>query len=129
MANITVKKNDGTTDVVYTAVTPSAGDKSPAVWRNNTVGSAMSHRPDFRVSSRDSGPGTARRVEATYVYPTTAVGTDGRVNVVDKAILTLSFVLPKGMPETDVNEAVSQSMNLLASALNKDTFKSGYAPS
>lgn len=32
MANITVKKADGTTDVVYTALTPSAGDKTSARW-------------------------------------------------------------------------------------------------
>lgn len=128
MANITVKKNDGTTDVIYTAVVPSAGDKTPAIWRNNTVGTAISHRPEVRVTSRDNGTNAARRVDVLAVYPTTATGSDGRINVVDKAILNASFLVPKGMLEADVNEAVSQTLNLLASTLIKDTVKSGYAP-
>lgn len=45
LSNITVKKNDGTTDVIYTGVAPSAGDKSPAVLRNNSLGSAAAFHP------------------------------------------------------------------------------------
>jgi transcriptional regulator of met regulon len=33
MANITVKKADDTTDVIYVAISPSAGDKVPAIWQ------------------------------------------------------------------------------------------------
>lgn len=128
MANITVKKNDGTTDVLYTAVVPSAGDKTPAIWRNLTVGTAASHRPDLRIQSRDNGTNSARRVEGVFTYPTLVTGSDGKVNVADKLVLNVSVVVPKGMPDVDVNEAVSQSANLIASALLKDTMKSGYAP-
>lgn len=128
MANITVKKNDGTTDVLYTAVVPSAGDKTPAIWRNLTVGTAASHRPDLRIQSRDNGTNSARRVEGVFTYPTLVTGSDGKVNVADKLVLNVSAVVPKGMPDVDVNEAVSQSANLIASALLKDTMKSGYAP-
>lgn len=128
MADITVKKNDGTTDVVYTAFTPSAGDKTPAAWKNQTVGTAQSHRPALSLMSRDNGVNTARRVEGTYTYPTLAVGTDGKTNVVDKYIIGFSAVLPKAMPDADVNEAVSQGCNLIASALIKSSLKIGYAP-
>lgn len=127
-ANITIKKNDGTTDVVYTSVVPSAGDKTPAIFRNLTVGTAASHRPELKVVSRDNGPNTARRVESTFVYPVLATGSDGKVNVVDRAVITVSAVVPKSMPDADVNEAVSQGFNLHASTLLKDTVKSGYAP-
>lgn len=128
LANITVKKNDGTTDIVWTGVVPSAGDKTPAVWKSQTVGTADAHRPELKLSSRDNGPGSARRLDGTLSYPTTAVGTDGKINVVDKFILNISVVKPKGMPDADVNEAVSQGMNLLVSTLVKDCFKQGYAP-
>lgn len=128
MANITVKKNDGTTDVVYSQVVPSAGDKSPAIWKNNTVGTAASHRPELKLMSRDNGVGTARRVEGTFVYPTLVTGSDGKVSVADRLPITVSAVVPKGMPDADVNEAVSQCVNLFASALLKDSIKSGYAP-
>lgn len=126
--NITVKKNDGTTDIVYTSVVASAGDKTPAIFRSNTVGTAVAQRPELKVMSRDNGPLTARRVESAYVYPVLATGTDGKVNVVDKIILNVTGVVPKTALDTDVNEAVSQCFNLHAAVLLKDTFKSGYAP-
>ena len=128
MANITVKKNDGVTDVVYTALVPSAGDKTPAIWKNQTVGTAMGHRPELRMESKDSGTGTARRVDVTYTYPSLVVGTDGKTNIAEKVVVTMSWLIPKGMADTDVNEAVSQCANLTAATLSKDSLKAGYSP-
>lgn len=128
IANIVVKKNDGTTDVTYTAIVPSSGDKNAAVWRNQSVGTAAAHRPEYRISSEFNGPRTARRVKETYVYPVTAVGTDGKTNVVDKAIKEVTWTLPVTMPDADINEFVSQGANLDASTLIKDSVKTGYAP-
>jgi len=128
IANLTVKKNDGVTDVTFTAEVPSSGDKNPALWRNQSVGTAISHRPTLTLSSRNNGTGTARRMEGQLVYPVTVTGTDGKVTVSDKAIVQISGVIPLGMPVTDINEAVAQAMNLFATTLVKDSFKSGYAP-
>lgn len=128
MANVTIKKNDGTTDVLYTAVVPSSGDKSPAVWRNLTVGTAAGHRPEARIASRANGTGTGRRLDGDFKYPSLVTGTDGKTQVSDRFQLTISGIVPLGMPDTDVNEAVSQALNFYAAALLKDTFKSGYAP-
>lgn len=129
MANITVKKNDGTTDITYTAMIPSAGDKSPAIWRSTTVGSAPSHNPEMRMTSRNNGTGTARRVEVVSQYPTLVTSpADGKVSVADKVVLDLSVVIPQGMPTTDINEAVSQFCNLIAATLVKDSFKAGFSP-
>jgi hypothetical protein len=129
IANVTVKKNDGTTDVIYTAVVPSAGDKSPALFRNTTVGSAAAHQPSVTVTSRSNGPGTARRVEIEGRYPTLVTGGDGKISVSDRVIISLSAVVPMGMPTVEVNEAVSQLLNFTASTLMKDTVKTGFAPS
>lgn len=128
IANLTVKKNDGVTDITYTAVVPSAGDKSPAVWRSQTVGSAAAHQPEIRLSSRSNGTGTARRLEGQGTYPSLVTGTDGRVSVADRVVLSVSGVIPQGMPAADVNEAVSQLLNGFATVLIKDSFKTGYAP-
>lgn len=128
MANITVKKHDNVTDILWTAVTPSAGDRSPAVWKSNTVGTAASHRPELRITSRDNGPGDARRVEATGIYPQTVTGTDGKITVANKLPFNASFLVPKGMPDADVNEAVSQFCHLFASSLVKEVGRTGYAP-
>ena len=40
MASITVKKYDGTTDIVFDALSASGGDNSPAVWRQDTGATA-----------------------------------------------------------------------------------------
>lgn len=128
IANITVKKNDGTTDVTYTYVQPSAGDKSPAIWRSQSVGAMVSARPELRMSARPNGTGTARRVDTSYTYPYTVTGTDGVTRVQERLNLTLSGLVPAGMPDADVNEAVSQGLNLLAATLTKDSYKAGFAP-
>jgi len=128
MADITVKKNDGTTDIVYTAMIPSAGDKSAAIWRSNTVGTAAAFRPELQAISAPNGPRTARRVGLKYTYPSLVTGSDGKINVSDRLILEVSAVVPQGMLDTDVNEAVSQGLNLCASTLIKSTVKAGFAP-
>jgi hypothetical protein len=128
MANITVKKNDGTTDIVYTAMIPSAGDKSAAIWRSNTIGSAAAFRPELQALSAPNGPKTARRVNLKYSYPSLVVGGDGKTSISDRLILDISAVVPQGMADADVNEAVSQGLNLCASQLIKDTVKAGFAP-
>lgn len=128
IADIIVKKNDAVTNITYTAVVPSAGDKSPAIWRSNSVGTAAAHRPELRVSSQSNGPKTARRVEIAFVYPTTVTGSDGKVTVSDRSVFTGSMVLPQGMPDADINEAAAQLGNLLVSSLMQTTLKSGYAP-
>lgn len=128
-SNITVKKNDGTTDVVYTLVQASAGDKIAALWRNLTVGTAAIHRPWYSLMSFFNGPKTARKVAVEYQYPMLATGTDGKVNVVDKFIFRApEIIIPLGMSDADLNEAVSQCCNLIAAAATKDTLKSGFAP-
>lgn len=128
IANITVKKNDGTTDIVWSAVAASAGDRSPAIWRSLTVGSAPAYQPVMKMTSRDNGTKSARRVDVEVTYPYTTVGSDGKTYLAEKAIFTGSWLCPQGMPIADFNEAVSQGMNLVATTLAKDSFKAGFAP-
>jgi len=128
LANITVKKNDGTTDITYTGVAASAGDSSPAVWRSNTVGSAIAFRPELRLTSRANGQKTARRVDGVYTYPETVTGTDGVTRISDRLNLSFSAVIPNGMQDTNVNEAVAQALNLFASSLVKGSVQAGFAP-
>lgn len=132
MANITVKKNDGTTDIVYTAKSPSAGDSVPAVWRADSVGSAPSHRPEYRLMSKNTRKGgeEAREMRGTYKYPQLVTDTNlGGLTIVKRdALISFNGVFPKDMPAADINEAVSQAFNLFVSTLNKDSCKDGFAP-
>lgn len=129
MANITVKKNDGTTDIVWTAVCPSSGDGVPAIWRSETVGSAPAHYPALEMRTRYNGQKTARRVDFNFVYPQTATdSTTSLVSVVNRVPIQLSAAIPMNVPATVIAEAVSQAANLLASTLVKDAMKAGFAP-
>lgn len=130
IANVTVKKNDNTTDIIFTAVVPSSGDGTPAVWRSQSVGSAASHQPEIRLGSKTGGNGTKRVLRATYVYPQIATNTTtGVTSVIDRVVASVDWQIPLGMTATDVNEAVSQFAHLLATTLMKDSVKSGFAPS
>lgn len=128
MANLTVKKNDGTTDIIYSAVTPSSGDKNPAIWKAQTVGTAPAHQPELRLSSREASAGSKRALRSTFVYPQIATNTTTSItSVVDKALAATDWNFPKGMSQADINEFVSQYANLLVSTLVKDCVKGGYS--
>ncbi|DAD51084.1 coat protein [ssRNA phage SRR7976299_11] len=130
IANITIKKNDGTTDIVYTAQAPSSGDGSPAVWKATTVGSAPAHQPEYRLTGREASKGQKRALRSTFVYPQIATNsTTGITSVVDKALAATDWVFSKGMSQADINEFVSQYANMLVSTLVKDCVKAGYSAS
>jgi hypothetical protein len=129
MANITVKKADGTTDITYTALSPSAGDGVPAAWRSESAGSAPGFKPLLSLWSKTNGNRTARRVEYDYSYPQTATdSTTTLTSVINKPIAKGYFVIPNEVPDTVLAEYVAQCTNLLASTLVKDSIKAGYAP-
>lgn len=128
MANITVKKADGTTDVVYTAVAGSSGDKTPAIWQNQAVGTTPAERPTLTLTSRSNGTGTARRIDFSYAWPTTSQDAGGNKVVDGRANLTGSYLVPQNQPVAQIQEQVYQGLNLLASALVKSAVAEGYAP-
>jgi hypothetical protein len=130
IADITIKKNDGTTDIVYAQQMPASGDGSPAVWRATSVGSAPAHAPEFRLTSREASRGVKRALRSTYVYPQIATNTTTSItSVVDRASADTNWTFPKGMSQADINEFVSQYANLLVSTLVKDCVKVGYSAS
>lgn len=116
-SNISVKKADGTTDQVWTAVQPSAGLKSPAVWENKDVGSTRATRPSFALKASDNGPGTARRLDGSVLWPVSGTDAYGRAVVVDRIPIQFTATVPNNVPLNVSEEAVAQSFNLFASAL------------
>lgn len=129
LANITVKKADGTTDVVWTGVVPSSGDKSPAVWKSLTVGATPGVRPEFRVTSESNAQGTARRVKTSINWPSSVVDANGRPVVLDKCSGSSLFTVAQNMSDAEISEFAHQYANLIASALHKEMVKTGYAAS
>lgn len=130
MANITVKKADGTTDVTYEVVTPSGGDKSPAVWRHSTAGGTPGQRPILRIITRPNGPGgiAGRKVEINFTFP--SIYTDSSTGLT-KVLTRNNFqgvgFVADDTPTATNDEFAAQLGNLLASALVKSINSSGYS--
>lgn len=127
IANITVKAANGTTDVVYSAMTPSSGDTTPALWRAEGSGASASLRPTLSLLSKWNGPKTARRVTGNFQYPQTAT-VDGVETVINRVPVEFSFLIPQAVPDTVIAEAVAQAANLINSTLVKDSIKAGFSP-
>lgn len=129
MANITVKKADNTTDVIYVALSPSAGDKTPAQWRVEAIGTVPGNRPTFSLTSKSSADRQARILEGKLSYPETF--TDSTTGVVATRLReTFSFTSITRLDASDVTtaELVAQAANLLKSNLIQETLKAGFAP-
>lgn len=131
MANITVKKFDGTTDIVYDAIAAAAGDGSAAFWRQDTgatAGMPVGHRPSLAVLSRWNGPRTARRVQGTFKAPYSVLNTStNRYEVTDLFVLDFSAVIPQAIPATNINESAYQGGNLIGSLLLKSILAAGWS--
>lgn len=130
-SSITVKKNDGTTDIVYDLLTASGGENSPFVVRQDTgapSGLPVGLRPVLTVNSKWNGNKTARQLPVLFKYPyatqdTTTQLYKGAGDVVFSGMLTA----PVSLPQSVIDEAVSQGFNLIASTLVKAMGKAGYA--
>lgn len=131
MANITVKKNDGTTDVVYTQVQPAGGPAVPAIWKNQTVGTTIGQQPELRCSSKESKSAGASfsDVRISYKFPrSVSNSTTGEISLSEGFSAVASFRINQVMLTADLNEAAAQFGNLMASALIKSVNQSGRAP-
>lgn len=129
MANITVKQSDGVTDVTFTKVTASGGDKSPAVWRNDSFGGTQGQRPELRVKSQANGNNTVRTVEGQFTYPQlyTDVNT-GLTKVATRSNARWSAGVALDMTDAELAQFAAQFGNLVASSLIKSVHASGHAP-
>lgn len=127
IANIVVKKSDGTTDVTYTAIAGAANEGSPALWQVTAGTGVRSARPSLTFRAKLNGTKVARRVDLQYVYPVvrTISGVD---TVVGKVPVDFSVPVPEWATDAEVAEAIDQCLNLLSSTLIRSSVKAGVAP-
>ena len=132
MANITVKKFDGTTDITYDALSASGGDGSPAVWRQDTgVATAVptGFRKVLKMLTSWNGPKTARQAKVSFVAPYAVQDSTTTLYAAKDRFVAETFAtIPQAIPPSEINEAVYQYCNLLAAALIKQAAANGYAP-
>lgn len=126
--NLTIKKADGTTDVTYTVMIASGGDKAPCVWQDLAASAVPNARPTLQAESAWNGAKTARRVNVRYVYPYTVTNPDGTTTIINQELGTLSWITPQDVPDSVAAEAAAQFGNLAATAAFKGMLASGYAP-
>lgn len=116
MTAITVKKFDGTTDIVYAIKSAAAGDGAWASWRQdagNTFPPAA--RPVLMHRVTESARGV-RRVDIMYTYPFAYTDTStGQVVISPLAVTYKNGVLaaPQGLPTAVLQEAGAQFANLI----------------
>ena len=128
MADIVVKKYDGTTDVTFKGLISSAGDKIPALWKQG-VSEVPSANPTLTVTSKSSVNKKVRIVEGELVFPITVTNSaTGVTSVVDRDVWSFTGQLKQDYPQTWHNESSAQFANVLASAIIRAVLASGYAP-
>jgi hypothetical protein len=132
MASITVKKADGTTDIVFDALAASGGDNSPSAWRQDTgaaAGLPVGLRSSFTLTSKWNGPKTARQLSFQLAFPyATQDSTTTLYSAKDRVVFTGNITMPQAIPASNLNEAAAQGLNLLAATLIKSAVQAGYAP-
>lgn len=129
MADVTVKKANGTSDSVYVAVTPSAGDKTPAVWRCVADSTIPAHRTEFRMVSGFNDKRTARRVSTSGSAPYVSNDASGRPQIVGRVNFSGSDIyVDQNVPDAFVADKTAEYVNFCASPLAKACYASGYAP-
>lgn len=132
MANITVKKADGTTDIVFDQVSGSPGDSGVAIWRQDTGANAalpQGQRATLMMGTKFNGPRTARRVNLMFSRPYSVLNSStGRYEAKDKTVAELTLTLPQEIPVGELAEAAHQFLNLCGSLLVRQSTAAGYAP-
>jgi len=121
-ANITVKKNDGSTDVVYSVLQGMSGT-TPAQYKAPALGATPATQPELRVHSRQNQSNVGK-VIATFMYPYSVVNsTTGLTSIEKRETFRLEYTGSLDVPQATRDEAASQGMNLLASSAFKTMLK------
>ena len=128
IANVTVKKTDGVTDAIFTALNGGGGTADrPANWVNISSHAIKAYRHQFQMKAYMNGTKQARRVEVSGLFPVVrqVAGADsliGRIPVV------VTVPVPEWATDAEINEAIDQSLNFFGAAHIRSHIKSGFTP-
>jgi len=132
MAALVVKKADDVTNITYDVLTPSSGDNSPAVWRQDTGASVaipLGMRALLAMKALWNGPKTARRTVIDYKRPYPVLNTaTGRYESIDSVVIHVEVTAPQGMPPAEINEGVYQGLNCCGALLTRQSAAAGFGP-
>jgi hypothetical protein len=125
ITNPTVKKADNVTDIVWTGVqTGGQASDRPAIWQSATIGTAVAHRPELRYWVKRLS-GNKGEVHITGQYPSLSTDTTtGITSIIGRQKFNLVLEIDQNLPNVDIGEFVSQSINMLDDATMVSTIKS-----
>lgn len=126
MADIVVKKADGTTNVTFVAKQPSSGDKTPSVWVQDAASTYRNQRPVLQAATLWNGPKTARRSTVNIDWPIVRT-MDGQPVVAHRIPGSTTVLIPTALTDVEAQEFVAQYTNALASTLMRAIMGEGYA--
>lgn len=127
--DITVKMNDNATNITYSKLVPAGADGQAATWRSETAGAIAAFRPFVALLAKWNAARSVRRLEFEYTYPQTSTDTTtGLTTKVQELKLQAVIFIPASMPQTIIDEGVSQGCNIMADTAIKTAFKSMTAP-
>lgn len=129
-ANITVKKADNTTDIIYAAISAASGMGQWAVWRQDAANSnPLGLRPELWMRTRNQGNPLLKILDLAYKYP--VVYTETTTSQVKSAGFLMAkteIIVPYTLALSQVSEGVYQGLSLLGSAHIKDNVNNVSAP-
>lgn len=120
--------NSAEASVTYTMLVASAGDKSPALFRDTASATQPVFQNMSSVSASQNGSGSVRRVTTRYVYPITEVDEAGNARQTGQIVANVTFSLPLLAKAADAEKAAAYFGNLMASAAFRQIHQTGYVP-
>ncbi len=131
MADVTTKLANGT-DYVMSALQPSAGDKSPAVWRQESEASYLppAMRSTIAVTAKANQARTVRYINLNYQVPISVEDTSTGTRVPQGVITArVELVIPQNLASSHVENVASILPTFMNSTLMKSVVATQYAPS
>lgn len=114
--------------VTYAMLVASAGDKSPALFRDTASATQPVFQNMASVSASQNGSGNVRRVTTRFVYPITEVDEASNARQVGQIVANVTFSLPLLAKAVDAEKAAAYFGNLMASAALRQIHQTGYVP-
>lgn len=126
MADLTIKKLDGITDITYEALSPSSGDKTEAKWRVADASVVPALRSTLAVKAKSSANQVVRIVEGKLVMP--LVDSSVTSGPVIGSVFSFTGTVHQNFTDAEAGEFAAQAANLIKASLMQTVLKTGYAP-
>lgn len=125
MANIVVKKADGSTNYTFTALSSAPGDGGFAQWRGEGASPALA--ANLRMKTQWNGARNARRYEVNGNYPKVQA-VAGIPTVTSFASFSYTGALPTDFTAAEAADFAAVIANAITSQIVRDSVSSGYSP-